>query len=70
MNARHWLVLTVGLAFAAKPVLADPPMVPLRIHVDSQSDGDAGVKALDGDPNTFWHTFFGDGETKHPDERS
>jgi len=70
MNGKHFLVLTLaviialssGLAFAGRPA------IPVRVIVDSETDGDRGVKAIDGDPNTMWHTRHGDGETKHPHE--
>ena len=40
--------------------------VKVKVIVDSQAPGYEGVKALDGDPRTMWHTRFGAGETAHP----
>ena len=70
MNRKQRLVpmLVVFFSLAPTSTWAGPPMVPVRIHVDSQADGDPAAKALDGDPGTFWHTRYGDGETRPPHE--
>ncbi len=38
------------------------------IRVDSESPDHKGGNALDGDPDTIWHTSWGDGETSFPHE--
>jgi len=60
--------LALVLAVVCGSVFGEPHLVAVRVTVDSQMDGESADKALDGDPNTFWHSRYGDGETKHPHE--
>jgi len=38
----------------------------VKVTVDSQHGGYEGYRALDGNPQTMWHTRFNEGETRHP----
>ncbi len=38
------------------------------VHTDSQQDGFAASNILDGDPDTMWHTTFGDSPAPFPHE--
>jgi beta-galactosidase len=38
------------------------------VKVDSEQPGSGAANAIDGSPNTRWHTAWGDNETKHPHE--
>ncbi len=54
------LIVLEGLAFCvSKTVTVD-------LAVDSQEMGFEAYRAMDGDPRTIWHTFWGQGEPGHP----
>jgi len=38
------------------------------VKVDSEQPDEGGANAIDGSPNTLWHTAWGDNETEHPHE--
>ena len=38
------------------------------VKADSEQAGEGGANAIDGSPNTLWHTAWGDNETEHPHE--
>jgi len=38
------------------------------IKADSEQPGEGGANAIDGSPDTLWHTAWGDNETEHPHE--
>ena len=42
--------------------------VTVQIRVDSESTGYEGYRAMDGNPETMWHTDFQFQETSHPHE--
>jgi hypothetical protein len=46
----------------------EPRVVPVQVRVDSQHTGYAGVNALDGNPNTMWHSEFGTANPAPPHE--
>ena len=53
------------------PVAAAPgaeTVVAVTVHVDSQAPGYEGHRAMDGNPETMWHTDFQFYETRHPHE--
>ena len=52
----------------SKAVAAEPKVVYVKASVDSEASGYEGVNALDGNPNTMWHTQFRNGNPKHPHE--
>ena len=56
------LVPALGLA------LAKVATVKVKVRVDSQAAGFDGAKAMDGNPQTMWHTPWETGETRHPHE--
>ena len=45
-----------------------PQVVYVKARVDSEASGYEGVNALDGNPNTMWHTEFRKDNPKHPHE--
>jgi hydrazine synthase alpha subunit-like protein/F5/8 type C domain-containing protein len=51
-----------------KPAKKAPKVVDVKVIVDSEAPGYEGVNALDGDPQTMWHTVFSRSELKHPHE--
>ena len=40
----------------------------VKVRVDSEAPGYEGFRAMDGDPQTMWHTRWEAGETSHPHE--
>ncbi|MEE9603155.1 MAG: discoidin domain-containing protein, partial [Thermoguttaceae bacterium] len=51
------------LAIACLPVtqrvFAETKTVTVKVSVDSEAPGYEGFRALDGNPETMWHTMFG-----------
>ncbi len=45
-----------------------PKVVDVKVIANSEAAGYEGVNALDGDPQTMWHTMFGQDNPKHPHE--
>ncbi len=68
MHSRFVTTSSFFLSLVAAITVAEEPVTPVRVHVSSQHDSDPGTKGLDGKPDTFWHTRYGEGETKHPHE--
>ncbi len=61
------VVLAVVTAFIA-PASGKPELVKVKTTADSQAPGYEAYKAMDGNPNTIWHTPFGAAEPRHPHE--
>jgi len=59
------LAILCGLAAAAS---AADKVVTVRIQVDSDTTGYEGYRAMDGNPETMWHTDFSFYETRPPHE--
>jgi len=70
MNNRPLVTLTLVMAgmLVGVPALGDAKTVKVKVRVDSEAPGYEGFYAMDGNPQTMWHTFFGTGETGHPHE--
>ena len=71
MNRRCLLgsSLTVACSLAmATSAFSETKTVTVKVSVDSQAPGYEGFRAIDGDPNTMWHTEFGFLEPAHPHE--
>ena len=66
MRALRLLVSHVVVAWCAVALAASPKAVQVKVRVDSDAPSYEGFKALDGDPQTLWHTAFGRAEPKHP----
>jgi len=47
------VIVAITLAFAYGSAPAGPPPVAVRVHVDSEADGDKGIYAMDGDPDAL-----------------
>ncbi len=63
--------LTVALVLAtifSLSAAAKDKIVAVTITVDSQHSGYEGVRAMDGDPGTMWHTAFGANPPSPPHE--
>jgi len=59
----------INSAFGQPKATPDKPkVVYVQVRVDSEANGYEGVNALDGNPNTMWHTQFRQGNPKHPHE--
>ena len=61
------IVLIAVLAFSA-PAAGKIELVRVKTSADSEAPGYESYKAMDGNPQTMWHTSFGAGETRHPHE--
>ena len=62
------LVLTLAGALAGAAPAAAPKIVAVKVRVDSEAPGYEGFRAMDGDPQSMWHTRWEFGETPHPHE--
>lgn len=60
------LCALLGIFNVTAAAEAEPKVVPVRISVDSDFGGYDGVRAMDGDPGTMWHTLCTDPIPKHP----
>jgi len=47
---------------------AETKTVTVKVRVDSENPGYEGFRALDGNPNSMWHTDWQFRETRHPHE--
>ena len=57
----------IGHALAAERCrLAETKTVMVEVRVDSENSGYEGFRALDGDPNSMWHTDFSFRQASHP----
>ena len=65
-----WSVGTILLVLvsASNPAFGKDKVVTVNVRVDSQAGGYDGARALDGNPQTMWHTEFGAGHLTHPHE--
>ena len=62
-------VLTFAcLAVVCAPALGATKTVKVKVRVDSETPGYEGYRAMDGNPQTMWHTDFQFNETAHPHE--
>ena len=70
MKTAQFMVLAVVLTAALIPgsAFCQVKVVTVQTNADSEAGGYEVFKAMDGDPQTMWHTFFGSGETGHPHE--
>jgi len=59
-------VLMLACVLIAAAAFGKPKTVTVKVEVDSAAAGYEGYRAMDGNPQTMWHTRFGDGETRHP----
>ncbi len=71
MKTAQFLVLTAVLAFLAVLLICESgfcqvKVVTVKIAADSEAGGYEAFKAMDGDRQTMWHTYFGSGEKGHP----
>jgi beta-galactosidase len=75
--ARGGTIRSVGVGAGLMPGRIATETFPLLIprdqwtvlYCDSEHDGEGeAVHAIDGNPNTYWHTTWGEGEPKHPHE--
>ena len=69
------LALLFGVGVDGRLALGEPTparktakVVDVKVTVNSEAAGYEGVNALDGDPQTMWHTMFGQEDPKHPHE--
>jgi len=61
INCLAWVIV-----FAAAAAGAQVKVVTVKSAVDSEVPGYESHRAMDGDVQTMWHTWWGDGETAHP----
>jgi len=62
------LVAVTGCSLVCAPAAAKPKIVKVKVRTDSENPGYECYRAMDGNPQTMWHTQFGDFEPKHPHE--
>ncbi len=55
-----------GASSQSKAAKAAPKVVRVNVTVDSEAPGHEGAKALDGNPQSMWHTRFQSVQTPHP----
>jgi len=60
----NWAIIGI-VAFQTVVLGAVKPIV-VKVTSDSEAAGYEAYRAMDGNPQTMWHTFFGQGETSHP----
>jgi len=68
MVARHsirWVTIVAVMALQAL-ALGAAKTVTVKVLADSEAIGYEPSRAMDGNPQTMWHTFWGQGETSHP----
>jgi len=58
-------VLVLAL-FTGSTAIAKARIVKIKTAADSEKAGYESFRAMDGDPSTMWHTFFGAGDPKPP----
>ncbi len=68
LNRTTLVILAIILAPALGLALAKVATVKVNVRVDSQAGGYEGNKAMDGNPQSMWHTEFGSGHLTHPHE--
>ena len=68
MHERLYRISCLLLALLATSAVAlgETKTVKVRVHVDSEAPGYEGYRALDGNPDTMWHTRWQFEETAHP----
>lgn len=68
MIVRHSIRWVTIAAMTVWQVVAcgAPKSVTVGVAADSQAMGYEAYRAMDGDPQTMWHTFWGRGESGHP----
>jgi len=59
-------ILTILGLLSAAPALAAVKTVMVRVSVDSESPGYEGFRALDGNPESMWHSDCNYDQTRHP----
>ncbi|MBW8042216.1 MAG: hypothetical protein FVQ85_19760 [Planctomycetes bacterium] len=64
----HFIILSalVLALFTGSTVIAKARIVKIKTAADSEKAGYESYRAMDGDPSTMWHTFFGAGDPKPP----
>ncbi|MHC4110309.1 MAG: HzsA-related protein [Planctomycetota bacterium] len=56
--------LTIMMLYS--PAFGNSKVVMVKTVADSEAAGYESRRAMDGDPRTMWHTYWGTGETSHP----
>jgi hypothetical protein len=63
-----FLCALLGALAFTEAALGAPKTVTVKVRVDSEAPGYEGFRAMDGNPQTMWHTDWMFSETKHPHE--
>ncbi len=60
MNGKPYRVILLAVVSLALcvPTFGATKTVAVKIRVDSEADGYSGIRAMDGNPSTMWHTDF------------
>ena len=68
MDRMYPVVILAFLVLMAShaPAVGDVKVVTVKTAADSEAAGYEPYRAMDGDPRTMWHTYWGTGETSHP----
>jgi len=63
-----WLGMLLLGILTCLPAWSKSRIVVVKTGADSEAINYEVFKAMDGNPQTMWHSYFGAGETKHPHE--
>ena len=61
-------IVMLAVFALSPPAIGKMEMVKVKTAADSEAPGYESYKAMDGNPQTMWHTAFGASETRHPHE--
>jgi len=64
--AKNHVVVLFALMVTTQTALGKVKTVTVSAAADSEAVGYEAYRAMDGDAQTMWHSFFGSGETSHP----
>ncbi len=62
------LIFLTAVVFLNATAAGKTEMVKIKAKADSEAPGYEAYKAMDGNPQTMWHTIWGAGESRHPHE--
>jgi hypothetical protein len=65
---RNLSIALFAVMMSAQTALGKVKTVAVSAAADSEAVGYESYRAMDDDPQTMWHSFFGSGETSHPHE--
>ena len=64
--SRGTTLIILFILAAGSVALAKPKIVKVKVSSDSAAGGYEAWRAMDGNPQTMWHSIWGGGQTKLP----